>query len=149
MIIKDTTYNNIRKDRGIKRALILLWEIISWDTGHWGRLAGSSLMCPKAEPQEQRGLTLYTLVSRLQKQKSKAQPTCGCMWLHWLSYFPSATWPSCFNSLSVIRLLCYPFPLSPQNTACLFLFWPSSLLNISELLECIRSRVKCFACCLI
>jgi hypothetical protein len=28
-------------------------------------------LCPKAEPQEQRGLTLYTLASRLQKQKAK------------------------------------------------------------------------------
>jgi hypothetical protein len=30
--------------------------------------------CPKAKPQEQRGLTLYTLVSRLQKQKAKSNP---------------------------------------------------------------------------
>jgi hypothetical protein len=27
--------------------------------------------CPKAEPQEQRGLTLYTVASRLQKQEAR------------------------------------------------------------------------------
>jgi hypothetical protein len=30
--------------------------------------------CPKAEPREQRGLTLYTLASRLQKQKARSNP---------------------------------------------------------------------------
>jgi hypothetical protein len=56
--------------------------ISSWDTGCWGSLAGSNvLLCQnrlsglKAEPWEQRGLTLYTLVSRLQKQKKH-------IWLH-------------------------------------------------------------------
>jgi hypothetical protein len=48
-----------------------------------GRLAGSNGYCvgtdpvdscPKAEPREQRGLTLYTLASRLQKQKAKLNP---------------------------------------------------------------------------
>jgi hypothetical protein len=35
--------------------------------------------CPKAEPRDQRGLTLYTLASRLQKQKSKWNPyTVAC-----------------------------------------------------------------------
>jgi hypothetical protein len=44
--------------------------------------------------------------------------------------FPSAMWPSsCFNSLRFISLLCHPFSMtSYQNTACLFLFWPSYLL---------------------
>jgi hypothetical protein len=31
-------------------------------------------LSPKAEPREQRGLTLYTLASRLQKQKAKLNP---------------------------------------------------------------------------
>jgi hypothetical protein len=58
--------------------------ISSWDTGHWGRLAGSNVYCagtdpvddscPKAEPWEQRGLTLYTLASRVQKQRAKLNP---------------------------------------------------------------------------
>jgi hypothetical protein len=30
--------------------------------------------CPKAEPQEERHLTLYTLASRLQKQKARSNP---------------------------------------------------------------------------
>jgi hypothetical protein len=34
----------------------------------------SSDSCPKAEPQEQRGLTLYTFASRLQKQKARSNP---------------------------------------------------------------------------
>jgi hypothetical protein len=62
---------------------ILLQEIMSWDRSLWGRLAGSNVycagtdsadLCPKAEPREQRGLTLYTLASRLQKQKAKLNP---------------------------------------------------------------------------
>jgi hypothetical protein len=63
--------------------------------------------------------------------KSKAQPTYGYMWLHWLFYSPSVMWPSsCFSSLSFISLLCHPFPLPRyQNTACLFLFWSFSLLQ--------------------
>jgi hypothetical protein len=80
--------------------------------------------CPKAEPWEQKGLPLYTLASRLQKQKSKAQPTYDCMWLHWLFHFPSSMWPSlCFNFLSFISLLCLPFTLPHyQKTAYLILF---------------------------
>jgi hypothetical protein len=42
--------------------------------------------------------------------KRKAQPTCGCMGLHWIFHFPSAMWLSCFSSLSFISLLCHLFP---------------------------------------
>jgi hypothetical protein len=58
-------------------------EITSWHNGHWGRLAGGNVYCagtdpvdscPKAEPEEQRGLILYTLATRLQKQKAKLNP---------------------------------------------------------------------------
>jgi hypothetical protein len=61
----------------------LLRGISSWDMGHWGSLAEATFycastdsvdLCPKAEPREQRGLTLYTLASRLQKQKAKLNP---------------------------------------------------------------------------
>jgi hypothetical protein len=34
-------------------------------------------LCPKAEPGEQRSLTLYTFASRLQKQKTKLKPLVG------------------------------------------------------------------------
>jgi hypothetical protein len=63
--------------------VILLWEFASWDTSLWGRLAGSNVYCvgtnpvdscPKADPWKQRGLTLCTLASRLQKQKAKLNP---------------------------------------------------------------------------
>jgi hypothetical protein len=62
------------------------WDILgifNRDTGHWGSSAGSTaLLCctdsadlsSKAELREQRGLTLYTLASSLQKQKAKFNP---------------------------------------------------------------------------
>jgi hypothetical protein len=62
---------------------VMLWEIMSWDRSLWRRLAGSNIYCagpdpldscPKAEHWEQRGLTLYTLASRLQKEKAKLNP---------------------------------------------------------------------------
>jgi hypothetical protein len=66
--------------------------------------------------------------------RSKKQSSTH-LWLHvtsWLFYFPSAMWPSCFNSfkfyLSALPSLSPPTP-SRWNTACLFLFWPSSLLQ--------------------
>jgi hypothetical protein len=53
-------------------------------------------------------------------------------------------WPSsCFNSLSFISLLCHPFPLLHyKNTACLFLFWSSSLLHYSSFCCSDPPRVK-------
>jgi hypothetical protein len=53
------------------------------DTGHQGNTAGSNVLLnqhrlsglkSKAEPGEPRGLTLYMLASRLQKQKAKLNP---------------------------------------------------------------------------
>jgi hypothetical protein len=104
-----------------------------WAKGHWSRLAGSNFYCAgtdpgdsSPEPREQRGLTFPC--KQVTEAKSKAQPTYGCMWPHWLFHFPSAMLPSCFNSLSFISLLCHPFPLSHcQNTICLFLFCPLPL----------------------
>jgi hypothetical protein len=87
--------------------------------------ADSADSCPKAEPWEQKGLTLCTLVSRLQKQKARFNPYVIVG--NSIGYFsPSATWPFlCFSSLSFISLLCHPFPLLHyQNTnlsVCLFL----------------------------
>jgi hypothetical protein len=75
---------NIRKEMVIQTEGMLL-EIMSWDRSLWGRLAGGSVYCagtdpvdswPKAKPREQRGLTLYTLASRLQKQKAKLNRIC-------------------------------------------------------------------------
>jgi hypothetical protein len=110
---------------------------MSWDSSLWGRLAGSSIYCtstdpedlgPKTKPWEQRGLTLYTLASRLEA-KRKAQPTYGCMWLHWIFHFPRAMWPLCFNSLSFISLVCHSFLLSRcQNTSLSVSFLASPFL---------------------
>jgi hypothetical protein len=74
---------------------------------------------------ENRILTLYTLASRLQKQKAKFIPHMaaydfiGCF----ISYVTFSS-----NFLSFICLHCHLFPLPHyQNTACLFLFWSSTL----------------------
>jgi hypothetical protein len=61
----------------------ILQEVASWDTRHWGNLAGSSVLShqhrlrrimSKCCAQEQRGLTLYTLASILQNQKARSNP---------------------------------------------------------------------------
>jgi hypothetical protein len=77
-----------------------------------------------------KGSHLIHPCKQVTEAKSKAQPTHGWLWLHWLFHFPSAMWP-CFNSLSFISLLCHPFLLfCVQNIVCLFLFCtPSFLLH--------------------
>jgi hypothetical protein len=47
------------------------------------------------------------------------------MWLHWLFHFPSAMWPSCFNSLSFTSLLCHPFPRFVRTQHVCFFRGPS------------------------
>jgi hypothetical protein len=47
-------------------------------------------LCLKAELQEQRGLPLYTLASRLQKQKQ----SLACIWLHVTSL--AISFPQCY-----------------------------------------------------
>jgi hypothetical protein len=90
-------------------------RISIWDKRHWGKDSADS--CSKADPRKQRGLTLYTLASRLQKQKAKFNPHMAAC--DFIGYFipPSAMWPSCFNSLSFISLLCHPF-LLPISFSC-------------------------------
>jgi hypothetical protein len=115
---------------------VMLWEIISRDRGHWGSLAGSNVLLCRHRPSRlvskvwaPRTTESHLIYPCMQvtEAKSKAQPTYGCLWLHWLFHFPSATWPSCFSSLSFISLLCHPFPPSCyQNTVCLFLSCPPS-----------------------
>jgi hypothetical protein len=111
-------------------------EISSWDTGHW---AGSNvLLCwhrPSGlvskgwVPRTKRFHLIYPC-KQLTEAKSKAYHTYGCMWLHWLFHFPSAMWPSCFNSLSFISALPSFSPCNIIRTqAYLFLFWSSSLLQ--------------------
>jgi hypothetical protein len=112
--------------------------ISRWDMGHWGSLAVSNvLLClhrlsglvSKGWVREKRGLTLYTLPSRLQKRKARFNPyMVACNSIGYFS--PSATWPSsCFNSLSFISLLCCPFPLlhyQNTNLSISFFFFFSS-----------------------
>jgi hypothetical protein len=73
--------------------------------------------CPKAEPREQRGLTLYTLASRLQKQKARSNPYMAIF--NFIGYFtlvlrdfplPGAMSPSsCSDFSGFISLLCHPY----------------------------------------
>jgi hypothetical protein len=58
---------------------------------HWGSSVGRNIyyaatnLCPKAEPQEQRGLVSYTLECRLQRLEAKFNPY-ACMHLSWLPH---------------------------------------------------------------
>jgi hypothetical protein len=88
----------------------------------------SGLVSKGWAPRTKRPHLIY-LCKQVTEAKSNVQPTYVCMWLHWLFHFPSAMWPSCFNSLSFISLLCHPFSLFYQKIVCLFVFWPSSLLH--------------------
>jgi hypothetical protein len=72
-----------RQENMTSQFIVMLQEFVSWDTRLWGRLEASNIYCastepadscPKANPREQRGLTLYTIPSRLQKQKAKLNP---------------------------------------------------------------------------
>jgi hypothetical protein len=73
--------------------------------------------CPKAEPWEQRGLTLYTLASRLQKQKARSNPYIVIF--NFIGYFtlvlrdfplPGSAWPpSCSDFSGFSSLLCHPY----------------------------------------
>jgi hypothetical protein len=95
-------------------------RISSWDTGHWGSLAGSNiLLCQnrlsrlgfKGWAPRPKGSHLIYPCKQVTEAKSKAQHTYGCMWLHWLFHSPSAMWPSsCFNTFKfyLFALPCLP-----------------------------------------
>jgi hypothetical protein len=77
----------------------------------------SADLCPKSEPQEQRGLTLCTLSSRLQKQKARSNPYMVIF--NFIGYFVlmlcdflllGAMWlSSCSDFSGFISLLCHPY----------------------------------------
>jgi hypothetical protein len=104
--------------------------ISSWVTVHWGSLAGTNILLCHHRPswlvskgwalRTKRSLLIYPC-KQVTEAKSKAQPNCDYMWVHWLFHFPSALWlSSCFNSLNFISFLFHPFPLPHcQNTACI------------------------------
>jgi hypothetical protein len=98
--------------------------------------------CPKAEPWEHRSLTLYTLASRLQKQKAKLNPlvaTCD-----FIGYFISQCYVT-FIFQFFKFYLCFGIPflsLIVRTPACLFFFWPSFLLHYSPLWCSDLPRVK-------
>jgi hypothetical protein len=105
--------------------------------GHWGSLAGSNVYCvgtdsvnscPKTGCWEKRGLILYTLTSRLQKQKARSNPymvTCtpiGYFTLVLHNFLPLP--PQCYVTFSAFGFLrfylCYVNPNSVllyQNTS--------------------------------
>jgi hypothetical protein len=107
-------------------ALRLLWEsqaeirdteAIHEEATFYCAGTGLADSCPKPEPWEQRGLTLCTLASRLQKQKTRSNPhmvmynSIGYFTLM-LRDFPP---PQCYVTLSTFRflsflsLLCHPY----------------------------------------
>jgi hypothetical protein len=105
---------------------LVLQAVASWDTGLLRQFAGNNILlcsidsvdsCPKAEPREQRGLTLYTLASRLQNQKAKSNPYMVIF--NFIGYFilvlrdfplPGAKWPSSCSAFSgLISLVCHPY----------------------------------------
>jgi hypothetical protein len=74
--------------------------------------------CPKAEPWEQRGLTLYTLAGRLQKQKARSNPYMvifnfiGCFILCYMT-FPSLVLHDLHHvQICQVLSLCYAIPTS-------------------------------------
>jgi hypothetical protein len=117
--------------------MVLFQESLTWDTkAFWEAMfisagSGSADSHPKAEPREQRGLTLSTLASRLQKQKARFHPymvTCNCWLLH----------PQCYVNFFTFRFLKFYFPampspppptLSEHKLACFFFlaFLPTTL----------------------
>jgi hypothetical protein len=109
----------------------MLQEFGSWDTSLWGRLAENNIYCastdpvdscPKADPWEQRGLTLYTIPSRLQKQKGKLNP-------HMATYdFIGYSFPQCYVTFMFQFFKFYlsalpsppPVSLSKHQPVCFF-----------------------------
>jgi hypothetical protein len=100
---------------------------------------------PKAEPQEQRGLTLNMLASRLRKQKQSLTH----IWLH--ATLLATSFPQCYVTIFTLRffkfylsLLCHPFPpatLSEHRLVCFF-SGPSACYIISPLCCSYPPRVK-------
>jgi hypothetical protein len=107
-------------------------EISSWDMGLWGSLAGSNMYCastdpadscPKTEPREQRGLTLYTLATGY---RSKEQSSTH-IWLHVTSLAVSL--PQCYVTFFMLQFFTFylsampsfpPATLSEHKLVCFF-----------------------------
>jgi hypothetical protein len=125
----------------------LLQEFASWDMGFLRQLAGSKvLLCqhtdssPMAEIQEQRGLPLYSLASRLQKQKAKSNPYM--IIFNFIGYFSlvlhdfplsGTMWPSsCSHFSGFISLLFHPYLPATFSVLrpSLYFFWSSSQLQV-------------------
>jgi hypothetical protein len=94
--------------------------------------------------------TQWTHVQRLSPQNKEASPyvhlqagyrskkqSSTHLWLHvtfWIFHFPSAMWPSCFNSLSFISLLCHPFPCLIRTQPVCFFSGPPPCYNTADVL---------------
>jgi hypothetical protein len=91
--------------------------VVVWEATFYCASTDSADLCPKAEPREQRGLTLNTLASKLQKQKARSNPYMVIF--NFIGYFIlvlcdffllGATWPSSRSDFSgFISLLCHPY----------------------------------------
>jgi hypothetical protein len=81
-------------------------------------------LCPKAEPHEQRGLTLYIFASRLQKQKQSSTR----IWLHVTSL--AISFPQCYVNFMFqffkffLSALPSPYPVSSSEHSLSVSFLP-------------------------
>jgi hypothetical protein len=113
--------------------------ISSWDMGHWSSLARSNILLCRhrlstqhtcVQRLENKEASLYTLASRLQKQKAKFSPHMALC--DFIGYFISPVLCDLLH-VSILKFYLSAFPSLPlphyQNTTCLFLFWLSSLLQ--------------------
>jgi hypothetical protein len=77
--------------------------------------------CPKAETQEQRGLTLYSLASRLQKQKTRSNPymiTCNSVGYFTLVLCDFLPTPQCYVTFSTFGFLRFYLSAMPFLPLC-------------------------------
>jgi hypothetical protein len=114
------------KSNRSKKLLVMLQKFASWGTGFLRQLAGSNiLLCrhrlsglvSKGWASRTKDLTLYTLASRLQKQKARSNPYMVIF--NFIGYFTlvlcdfpllGTMWPSsCSDFSGFISLLCHSY----------------------------------------
>jgi hypothetical protein len=138
----------------------MLQEAVSQDRRHWGSLTGSNIycystgpadLCLKPERQEQRGLSLYTLASRLQKQKARSNPYMVIF--NPVGYFyPNVMWiffpVLCDLHVQIPQVLslCYAFLLLYQDSGLVCFSFDPPLCYKNTLSSFIVSIFSKFSC---
>jgi hypothetical protein len=111
---------------------------------HWLCPHRPSILMSKGWAPRTKGSHLLHPCKQLQKQKTKFNPhMAACDFIGYFILLVLCDHLHVSVFVSFIFLLCHPFPLPHyQNTACLFLFWSSSLLPHSPLWCSDPPRVK-------